>query len=480
MEPPRKWGGFLVLMRGASTLLGNDTIAAISTPLGEGGIGIVRLSGPDAYATVDRIFACRKSKYTSYPEPRRLYYGSIQDHKGTLIDEVLVSFMPAPYTYTREDVVEINCHSGIFALRAILKLVLDSGARLAEPGEFTKRAFIHGRIDLSQAEAVLGMIRARSEEAVKAAALTLQGELTQKIEQIREKIIEVRAPIEASIDYPEEFTQDDASSNAMPESLMEIKAAISYLLQGVDRNRAYHEGVTVAIIGRPNVGKSSLLNALLRQQRAIVHEEPGTTRDLLEGYLNLGGYPIRLVDTAGIQGTADPVELAGIERSRTAAAQAKMLIAVFDGSVGWTEMDQEIAALRQTEQGRVVVINKKDLEPKLSPETFEKIFPGEEIVRTAAIREDGIEQLEEAVTRQLDLFLGPEAENTTVFLLRHEKILQEALISIENAIEAISNQPVELISLELQNAWQKLGEITGETLSESLLDKIFSEFCLGK
>lgn len=461
-------------------MIENDTIAAISTPLGEGGIGIVRLSGPDAYAIVKGIFECRKNAAQAYPEPRRLYYGSVRDRDGAALDEVLVSFMPAPHTYTREDIVEINCHSGIFALRAILKLVLECGARLAEPGEYTKRAFINGRIDLSQAEAVLGMIRARSEEAVKMAARTLDGELTQKIGEIRDRIIEVRAPLEASIDYPEEFTEEDYLEESLPEALKELLLKIRSLLEGVERSRSYQEGVSVAIVGRPNVGKSSLLNALLRQQKAIVHETPGTTRDLLEGYLNIGGYPIRLIDTAGIQGTDDPVEIKGMERSRAAASQARILIIVLDGSAGWTDLDQEIADLKEAEQGLVVVINKKDLEQKLLVEIVKNNFPGGEIVETTAIAGDGIQQLEEAVTRQLDLVLGSGTENTIVFSLRHEEILMEALSNIEDAARAFKNQPVELVSLDLQNAWQKLGEITGDTLSEALLDRIFNQFCLGK
>lgn len=457
----------------------NDTIAAISTPLGEGGIGIVRLSGPEAYTIVNRIFCCSKSTAASFPKPRSLYYGNIRD-KDETVDEVLVSYMPEPHTYTRENVVEINCHSGIFALRMILKLLLDFGARLAEPGEFTKRAFVNGRIDLSQAEAVLSMIRARSEEAVKAAALNIKGGLSHEIETIREKIIEIRAPIEASIDYPEEFSEDEHGEDILTQALLEVKTAISSLLKGIERNRAYQEGISVAIVGRPNVGKSSLLNALLRQQRAIVHEIPGTTRDLIEGYLNLGGYPIRLLDTAGIQGTADPVEIEGIERSRNAASQSKMLIMVLDGSASWTSLDQEISGLVQENQGLIVVINKNDLEQKLSPGIINRNFPGVEIVRTVAVREEGIKLLEEAVIRQLDRVLDTTADNRMIYSLRHEKILLESLEIIGNAGKALNNDPVELVSLELQNAWQKLGEITGDTMSEALLDKIFSQFCLGK
>lgn len=458
----------------------NDTIAAISTPLGEGGIGIVRLSGPESYAIVDKFFERLGEKEAGSPQPRRLYYGHIRDKEGNYIDEVLVSFMPAPYTYTREDVVEINCHSGVFTLRAVLKLALEGGARLAEPGEFTKRAFIHGRIDLTQAEAVLDIIRARSEEAVKTATRALQGELAYKINDIREKIVKIRAPLEASFDYPEEFEPQSPELFISKRELERLADSIKDMLRGVEINRAYLEGVSVAIIGRPNVGKSSLLNALLRQQRAIVHELPGTTRDLLEGYMNLGGYPIQLVDTAGIQGTFDPVEKEGIERSRTAAGRARLVIAVFDGSSSWSDADEEIACLRKERQGLVVVINKKDLIQKLSVEQIEGNFPDAEIVQTSAIMGEGIKELEEAVTRQLDHILGKGQDSSSVVSLRHEQTIREALKNVESALETLGKHPVELVSLELQNAWHKLGEITGETASEDLLDKIFSEFCLGK
>ncbi len=461
-------------------MVDNDTIAAISTPLGEGGIGIVRLSGPKSYSITEALFDCPRSSETSYPKARYLYHGYIKDHDGTRVDEVLVTFMPAPSTYTREDVVEINCHSGIFALRAILSLVLKEGARLAEPGEFTKRAFINGRIDLSQAEAVQNIIRARSEEAVKTATRSLQGELKVSIREIMDKIVELRAPLEASFDYPEEFEPGTFDYEAMACELEEVKESIRWLLQGVERDRAYQEGVSVAIIGRPNVGKSSLLNALLRQQRAIVHEVPGTTRDLLEGYMNLGGYPLQLVDTAGIQGTEDPVEQQGVVRSRAAASRARLLIMVVDGSEPWTEADEQIILLRQAEQGMVVAINKSDLEQRVDQDHLEQCYPNIEVVRTAAIQGKGVQKLEEAVRRQLDKVFGPGAESPAIVSLRHEKVLQEALSGVENAIEAVKIRPLELVSLELQNAWLKLGEITGDTASEDLLDKIFSEFCLGK
>lgn len=460
----------------------NDTIAAISTPLGEGGIGIVRLSGPEAFRIVNRLFRSPQKNKPGFPRARYLYYGHIVDFLENIIDEVLVSYMPAPCTYTREDVVEINCHSGIFALRAIQKLVLEAGARVAEPGEFTKRAFLHGRIDLSQAEAVLNMIRARSEEGVRIAARGLQGELMDRVEEAREKIIALRAPLEASFDYPEEFNEAEYNFVTLEQGLRDLKHDLEVMLKGAEKNRAYQEGVSVAIIGRPNVGKSSLLNLLLQKQRAIVHEIPGTTRDLLEDYMNLGGYPIKLVDTAGIQGTCDPVEKKGIDLSRTAAEQARLIILVFDGSMDWSDADEEIADIRSTGQGLVVVINKTDLEPKLMPKAVAGRYPGVQVVETSAVTGAGIKDLEEAVTNELDRIFGEEtvSESPVVVSIRHERAIAGSLEHIESAIKAIGRQPLEIISLEMQDAWNNLGEITGDTVSEALLDKIFSEFCLGK
>lgn len=459
-----------------------DTIAAISTPLGEGGIGIVRLSGPDAFNIVRKIFTCPGKDDPGFPKPRYLYHGHIKDFQGNIIDEVLVSFMPAPKTYTREDVVEINCHSGIFALRSIQYLVLEAGARTAEPGEFTKRAFLNGRIDLSQAEAVLNMIRARSEKAVKIAARGLQGELLNNVEAARGKIISLRAPLEASFDYPDEFDEAEYDYSDLERGLWELKEFLNNMLSGAEKNRAYQEGVSVAIIGKPNVGKSSLLNALLQQQRAIVHEVPGTTRDILEGYMNLGGYPIKLVDTAGIQGTCDPVEEQGIILSRSAAEKARLIVLVFDGSAGWTDADEEIAAMRRAGQGLVVVVNKSDLKKKLKPETLKNRYPGIRVVETSAVHGTGIKDLEEAVTAELDRIFGEEtvSESPVVVSIRHEEAIGEAVEHIDSALEAVRKQPLEIVSLEMQNAWYKLGEITGDTVNEDLLDKIFSDFCLGK
>lgn len=457
-----------------------DTIAAISTPLGEGGIGIVRMSGPNTFCIAEKVFEQSASKENNYPIARKLYHGFIYDKSGQVIDEVLVTFMPAPYTYTREDVVEVNCHSGIITLRMILETLINEGCRLAEPGEFTKRAFINGRIDLSQAEAVMNIVKARSEEALQVAVKGLQGDLSEKINSIREEINTVRAPLEASFDYPEEFDSQLLDENDTKRHLESVKKMIEDLLESVERSRAYTEGVSVAIIGRPNVGKSSLLNALLKQQKAIVHEMPGTTRDMLEGFINLGGYPINLVDTAGIQGTEDPVEKEGILRSKQAAERAKLLIMVFDGSRDWSKMDEEILKLKNDQQGLVVVINKSDLAKKLTEKQMKNKIDHGEVIQTSAVNNEGIDLLERAVTKQLDRMLGHREEATVMITLRHKRILEEALQSVNEAINVIHTQPLEIISLSLQQAWEKMGEITGETMKEGLLDHIFREFCLGK
>lgn len=457
-----------------------DTIAAISTPLGEGGIGIVRMSGPNSFSIARRIFRNSISKDNNYPEPRKLYYGFIYDLNNQIIDETLVAFSPEPHTYTREDVVEINCHSGIITVRMILEVLLRAGCRLAEPGEFTKRAFINGRIDLSQAEAVMNIIKARSEEAVKFAVKGLQGEISEKVNTIRAKITTARAPLEAWFDYPEEFDGDYFDKDTVNSKLLEIINEIEGLLEKVERSRAYMDGISVAIIGRPNVGKSSLLNALLKQQKAIVHEMPGTTRDMLEGSLNLGGYPINLVDTAGIQGTDDPVEKEGIERSKRAAEMARLMIMVVDGSRPWSSQDEEIIKLKSDQQGLVVVINKSDLDNKVRREVFDGSIDNGEVIETSATQGEGIELLEQAVTRQLDQLLGNDDQANIMVTLRHKDILNEALGGIIEAREALFEHPPEIVSMILQQAWQKVGEITGETVNEDLLDHIFSEFCLGK
>lgn len=459
----------------------SDTIAAISTPVGEGGIGIVRISGKDAFSIGKNIFVSHRKPAPDYPRSHYLYYGHIFSECNEAFDEVLVTFMKAPRTYTREDTVEINCHSGILTLRMILKRVLKAGARMAGPGEFTRRAFLNGRIDLSQAESVLKIIRARSDEAVKIAVSNLKGRLSKETGEIRDRILDVLARIEAHMDFPEDLDEEVEMDRETREELVRIKELLGKMADGAERGRALQEGLITAIIGKPNAGKSSLLNALLKEQRAIVHEVPGTTRDLLEGFLTVGGYPLRLIDTAGIHGAIDPVEREGIARAKGAVAEARLLIVVLDGSTSWSEDDEAVASLIRPGQLVVVVINKMDLDQRINVPEVAARLQGYQVVQTSATLNRGIDQLEDVIVNLLDRNLGTVAsESPAIMTLRHAGIVQEARDHIEMALRASEYQPLELVSLDLKEAWLKLGEITGATVSEELLDRIFSEFCIGK
>lgn len=460
----------------------DETIAAIGTPPGEGGIGIVRISGAEAYSIGKRIFVPRrKGPADDYPRSHHLYYGHIFSEKGGIIDEVLLSFMKAPHTYTREDSVEINCHSGIFTLRQILKRVLSEGARLARPGEFTERAFLRGRIDLSQAESVLRIIRARSEEGARIAADNLKGRLSQNIREMRSAMLSLLARVEAQLDFPDDLDDEAAVGEEIKKELLRFRGELERLAEGAERGQTMQEGLLSAIVGKPNAGKSSLLNALLREQRAIVHEAPGTTRDLLEGYLTISGYPLRLIDTAGIHATEDPVEQAGIKKAAGAATRARLMILVLDGSTTWSEDDDAAAALIGPGQLVVIVINKIDLRQRLSREIVSEKFGDCPVVETAAIKDEGIGCLEETIGRLLDRSLGTAgAESPIMTSMRQARIVEETRDSLERALGVLSGQPLELVALELREAWRKLGEITGETASGELLDQIFSEFCIGK
>jgi len=458
-----------------------DTIVAISTPCGEGGIGIVRISGSEAFKLGMKLFMPHRKKKNDYPVSHHLYHGYIKNEQGESVDEVLVAFMRGPHTYTCEDTVEINCHSGIFNLRIILNIILNSGARLAEPGEFTKRAFLNGRIDLSQAESVLNLIRARSEEGVKIAVRNVNGHLAQEMTAIRNNILDMLAQIEAVLEFPEDI-YDEVSQvveNLKPR-IQEIKRSLKRLLKGAERGRAYQDGINTAIIGKPNVGKSSLLNALLRQERAIVHEIPGTTRDLLEGYLYIQGYPIRIIDTAGIRKTLNPVEIEGIGRSKGAAERARLILLVLDSSSPWSSEDEAAVRMIRADQEAIFVLNKADLPEQLSATELKDRFRGIPIVKTALVNNQGIRELEEEIARLLDKNLGYGGESAVMVGLRHEEVIRKALISTEKAATAVVTQPLELVSMELNEAWCKLGEITGDTVTDELLDRIFSQFCIGK
>ncbi len=459
----------------------SDTIAAISTPLGEGGIGIVRISGKEAFCVGERVFRPYRTRGPDYPKSHHLYYGHILSRHSEPLDEVLMTFMRGPHTYTCEDTVEINCHSGILMLRSLLKRILEAGARAAGPGEFTRRALLNGRIDLSQAESVIRVIRARSDEAVKAAVSNLGGALSKEIGEIRARIMSILAQVEAQMDFPEEFDEEFVYDGPTNEELAGIKDLLEDMADGAERGRALQEGLNTAIIGKPNAGKSSLLNALLREQRAIVHEIPGTTRDLLEGYLTVCGYPLRLIDTAGIHGAADPVEKEGILRAKGAVDEARLLIVVLDGSTSWDKDDDAVFSLIRPDQLVLIVINKMDLEQRMGATETSDRLRGYPVVQTSATLNMGIEQLEEKIGGMLDQKIGTiAAESPALTSIRHAMIIRESLDLVGAVMKASRKEPLELLSMYLKEAWLKLGEITGETASEEILDRIFSDFCIGK
>jgi tRNA modification GTPase len=455
------------------------TIAAISTPPGEAGIGIVRLSGPEAAAIARRIFRPHRPHQSRQTwRSHRLYLGHIVDPQGEVIDEVLLTWMQAPQTYTRQDVVEINCHSGYGVLSAILALVLEQGARLAQPGEFTLRAFLSGRIDLTQAEAVLEVIRARTDAAVQVAEVHLQGSLGRGLGGMRSAILDCLARVEAALDFPEEAEElAPATLNAGLAAQME---GLESLAATYDAGRLLREGLLTVIAGRPNAGKSSLLNRLLDLDRAIVAEIPGTTRDLIEETITLGGILVRLSDTAGLRPAQDRLEELSIRRTRERLAQADLVLYLVDGSQPCSPEDQ--AALQELRGRRgLAVINKADLPPALDAADLTEVttFP---VVRISARTGEGIAALKQAM---VDLALGGglRLSGEMVTQARHHQLLSSCLGSLSRARALLSagHAPAwELVALELQEAVRELGEITGQEVGDEVLERIFGEFCLGK
>ena len=459
----------------------DDTIAAISTPIGEGGIGIVRMSGPEALPILQKIFI--KGKPANFQSPisnlqpptSNLQYGHINDpDTAEVIDEVLASYMKGPRTYTRQDVAEINCHGGIAPLRRVLELCLRQGARLASPGEFTLRAFINGRIDLAQAEAVLDIVRAKTEAGLRVAVGQLEGRLSHQVRALRGQLVDVLAYLEATID----FEEDEIPERDIAPDLEEVCGQLEKLLAQADRGIIYRQGIRTAIVGRPNVGKSSLLNALLRTSRAIVTPIPGTTRDTLEETLNLQGIPLVLVDTAGIVAeTEDVIEQLGIERSRSALAQADLALLVVDGSEPLTEADRQIADLA-IGKAAILVINKIDLSRARGG--FD-IIPEATRVEVSALTGEGLEELEEAIVEVVFSGQALASDEPLVSSPRHKNILKRALDHLASAQEAHARgMPADFVAIDLTAAANVLGEITGEMVTEDLLETIFSEFCVGK
>ena len=453
-----------------------DTIAAISTPLGEAGIGIVRLSGPIAWAIAHRLF--RPHRPRPAWQSHRLYLGHIVDLQGEIIDEVMVSFMRAPYTYTREDVVEINCHSGYGVLRRILDLALAAGARLARPGEFTLRAFLAGRLDLTQAEAVLEVIRARTETHLQVAAAHLQGGLGRRLTRVRQDLLDLLARVEAALDFPEEAGELPPAS--VQEGLDLQLRSLKTLADSYEAGRLLREGLLVVIAGRPNVGKSSLLNRLLDMERAIVTEIPGTTRDLVEESITLKGVVVRFSDTAGLRPAQDRVEELGIARTRERLGQADLVLYLVDGSAPGAPEDGAALAELAGQPG-LLVINKIDLAPSL---TDAELLPytGWPLTKISARTGQGIEALKEEIVAQT-LGGGLKVAGEVITQARHHQHLGQCLTYLNQSRELLAadeNPPWELVALELGSAIRELGEITGEEVGEAILDRIFGQFCLGK
>jgi tRNA modification GTPase len=453
----------------------DDTIAAISTPVGEGGIGIVRLSGAEAGAILYRAFVPSGRPPGSELESHRFYYGHVVDPDSeAFVDEVLAVLMRAPRTYTRQDVAEIHCHGGIVPLRQTLRLVLRLGARLAEPGEFTLRAFLNGRIDLVQAEAVLDIVRAKTDVALRVAMQQLDGSVSSGVGRIRTELLQALAHVEASLDFPE----DEIPPLDLVGVLAGAHEQIAHLLARADEGMVYRQGVRTAIVGRPNVGKSSLLNALLRTSRAIVTPIPGTTRDTLEETLNLRGIPLCLVDTAGITNSTDLIEILGIERSRQALERADLVVLVLDGSELLRPEDSQIADLVRN-QTVIVVVNKMDL-PTVADDG--RILPQARHVHLSALTGEGLHLLEDAIVETVFSGQVQTSDLPVVSNPRHCEILRRALGHVAAAQAGCEPQAgqADLLAVDLAAAVSALGEITGETVGEDLLEMIFSEFCIGK
>lgn len=452
----------------------DDTIAAISTPLGEGGIGIVRMSGPASAAILRRLFhPAHQGK--GAVQPRQLTLGHIIDpESGDPVDEVLASSMPAPHTYTRQDVVEINCHGGIVATRRVLELCLRAGARLAGPGEFTLRAFLNGRMDLAQAEAVLDIVRAHTDAGLQVALGQLTGALSRRVGAVRHQLMDVQAHLVGSIDFPE----DEIPPVEVEPALEEVLQKLDELLRSADRGIIYRQGVRTAIIGRPNVGKSSLLNALLRANRAIVTPIPGTTRDTVEETLNLGGIPLVLVDTAGlVRAPHDPIEQLGIERSHAAFQQADLVLAVFDGNMPLQPQDEDVLGLIRGKTA-LLVINKADLARHIEVERMPADYPRAFV---SALTGEGLPELENMI---MEMILGGRVSAQNELLVsnpRHKGALSAAHQSVLSALQAYrGGTPADCVTIDLAEALDMLGTITGETADEELLDTIFGQFCIGK
>lgn len=456
----------------------NETIAAISTANGEAGIGIVRMSGDDSVKIADKIFKSVSKKSLFDIENRKMAYGHIYDG-DKLVDEVLIVKMLAPHTYTREDVVEIYCHGGIISVRKILNLLLDKGAVLAERGEFTKRAFLNGRLDLTQAEAVIDIIKSKSDLSYDMSIKQLEGSLKGKLDEVKENLISISSLIVANIDFPEDEIEEATFDKlrSYTEDALEI---IEKLLENSNRGMLLRDGINTIILGKPNVGKSTLLNKLLRFDKAIVTDVAGTTRDIISDYINLDGILLKLTDTAGIRDTKDLVEKIGVDRAKSEIDSADLIIAIFDGSRKIDQDDYEIIDLIKNKKS-IIIFNKDDLDQAVSEEEIEKLIDGKDYLRTSMQDAQDISKIENIIK---DMFFEGEISTTSdvyVNNVRHIRALEKTKKALLDVIEDINNEMfLDLMEVNVNNALISLGEITGETNTEDILDRVFSEFCIGK
>ena len=450
----------------------NDTIVAISTSLGEGGINIIRLSGNKAIEIANKIY---KGKDLHLVKSHTIHYGHIIDPDGdVVVDEVLVTVMRSPKTYTTEDVIEINCHGGIFVTNKILEIALTQGARIAEPGEFTKRAFLNKRIDLTQAESVMDLINAKTEESLQVAINSLDGRVSKLIKSLREEVLTIIANIEVNIDYPE---YDDAivmSNEILKPKIKKIIKKINHILEEAKTGKILREGIKTVIVGRPNVGKSSLLNKMMREEKAIVTEVAGTTRDLIEGYVNIGGITLNLIDTAGIRETKDIVESIGVKRSKKVINDAELILLILNNNERLTNDDIQLLELTKNKK-RIIIINKKDLPRNIEKEKLS------DYIETSIINDADVSLIEKEIKELFELGDIKNKDLTYLSNSRHIAKLKNTRKSLIEALNSIEAEiPVDMIEIDVKEAWISLGEILGEEVGDSLLDELFSKFCLGK
>lgn len=455
----------------------NDTIAAISTAIGEAGIAIVRMSGDDSVNIIDEIFVSASGKKMAKAENRKFLYGYIADG-DKLIDEVLVVKMKGPHSYTAEDIVEIHCHGGVVSVKRILNLILSKGARLAEKGEFTKRGFLNGRIDLTQAEAVIDMIKAKTDISFDMGLNQLSGALSEVLNKLKDELVSMQALIVANIDFPDEDIEDAAYHDLMERS-DKILEKMDNLLDNSKNSRLLRDGINTVILGKPNVGKSSLLNGLLKYDRAIVTDIAGTTRDIIEDYINLDGVLLKITDTAGIRETDDEVEKIGVNIAREKLKEADLVIAIFDISRDFDKDDEEILNLIKDKK-HITILNKDDLDQKISDEEIEKYFK-DDYLRLSVMENESVKKIENLI---IDLFFDGELQISSDSILsniRHINALKEAKKALLEVNESLKEKVfLDLIEVDLENVISHISEITGTITTEDILDRVFSDFCIGK